>query len=409
MLNEQLDDDTLFLVFEEDWRLHPDGPDTLGLNQATDVTGTDLDPRAVLLTEANAVPLGGAAAAQPRAGHRGRSRDRGASAGTAAPVTGRAQRLPKTGAAQPAKEALGSSNFYIPLAGTAAPSAAAGSPSVIEDLVSIVTLASRTGCGDLVWLTWQPGQEARPKPVNKIRSGAMLIALTRDAARAILAAVLEGAVPEGHWDNKLLAWLQAGGLARWSYITPPIGNYRSHVSGCERQYATAPRPSCWSYGWCVPGTRRREDPMLRDKWLCVMHARAPMEWKVQVDLDKLFHILDWRVRWAVPGHEPNAMTVRRASASAAATSSRTAPAAAASSTSSTAAAVASHADAAAEEEQSTRNRRHMRKLTMRWKFRTWAEEGQEAVRPVRAGCSLTPFGVIVFAGRSLDSSTCLAF
>ena len=55
-----------------------------------------------------------------------------------------------------------------------------------------------------------------------------------------------------------------------SYVFPPIGNYVSHVSGCEQGLGV--RPASWQHTWVQEGTRRDVSQEGRrrgsvDRWL----------------------------------------------------------------------------------------------------------------------------------------------
>ena len=53
---------------------------------------------------------------------------------------------------------------------------------------------------------------------------------------------------------------------RACYIYPPIGNYTTHVSGCDLKFAKgAGRPNCWQDRWTCPGTIIEDDPQKRQK------------------------------------------------------------------------------------------------------------------------------------------------
>ena len=131
---------------------------------------------------------------------------------------------------------------------------------VLNDMVRYATLAHRAGCGDLTWMTWQPGNAgSNPKRKSSPASGSMFIMLSVPGAEVLTGAMDSGVLPMGHFDCKLLHWLRDLQLSslRCSYLLPPMGNYGAHQSGCERVYAgeASVRPSCWQEKWCCPGTR----------------------------------------------------------------------------------------------------------------------------------------------------------
>ena len=190
------------------------------------------------------------------------------------------------------------SNYYIPTAKDSASKSEHG--SVVGDLVSVVTKAARLHHGDLVWMTWQPGQGEVKKGSTKIRSGAMLISLSMNGAKALSSAIESGMMPVDHWDQVLLRYLYEKAPNFASYVLPPIGNYCEHVSGCEPEFSESPRPTCWDTKWVCPGTRRSEDPQKRDKWLVVMAKKGQGTWLSKFDLEKDYDALEWKTFWSVP-------------------------------------------------------------------------------------------------------------
>lgn len=156
--------------------------------------------------------------------------------------------------------------FYIPTKddGPSSPS------QEVADLVRYINLASREKRGNLLWMTWQPGN-AGSKVARKtcMKSGAMLIAWTQEAARRVLTAMENGTIECGHFDVMLKRWLfTSHEEAQASYVYPPIGNYGSHISSCETQkgYENNVRHACWNEAWCCAGTRVSEDAKMRRKW-----------------------------------------------------------------------------------------------------------------------------------------------
>jgi len=174
--------------------------------------------------------------------------------------------------------------------------------TVVDDLVSYVTAAHRHGKGDIVWLTWQPGQGDKVKRSQSICSGSMLLGISKVGAMRLQEAFAAKELRLGHFDISLLRWLMDGdrGKSFSCYIVPPIGNYKSHLSGCEEHYKDEPRPSCWTSKWVCPGTRKGQDPKQRDKYLAWHTTKGEPEWITLVNLDKDFEELAWRTFWAVP-------------------------------------------------------------------------------------------------------------
>ena len=179
---------------------------------------------------------------------------------------------------------------------------------VLNDMVRYATLAHRAGCGDLTWMTWQPGNAgSNPKRKSSPASGSMFIMLSVPGAEVLTGAMDSGVLPMGHFDCKLLHWLRDLQLSslRCSYLLPPMGNYGAHQSGCERVYAgeASVRPSCWQEKWCCPGTRISEDVQGREKWLCAFTSKGGPGW-----LSRLPNLDDvpsteqqWLTFWDVQG------------------------------------------------------------------------------------------------------------
>lgn len=250
---------------------------------------------------------------------------------------------------------------------------------VLEDIVSICTKASRFGKGEIVWLCWQPAQD--DKSVTRkasIRSGAMMIAVDVFGARRLSAAFSGGALRRHHFDCSLLNWLKKDdqGQEFSCYLYPPLGNYKQHISGCEKNFSSKPRPSCWDTQWVCPGTRRADDPKKRDKWLACHTTEGHPKWLGKVDLEKEFDDLEWRLFWEVPGQlRPDIAWAQRGPGAAKASSSACAaePAAAAAAAEPTAAASSS-----ASGRSTDRDRRRRRNALHMMKFRNWTDDKSQA-------------------------------
>ena len=190
-------------------------------------------------------------------------------------------------------------HHYIPYAGSYPSKQEHG--TVVGDLVSIVIKASRADHGDLVWMTWQPGQGDVKRGVTKIKSGAMLIALSVRGAKTISQAMENSSIKKDHFDIGLLRYLEMEGSRFSSYVFPPLGNYSAHVSGCEPHFAVNARPSCWDAKWVCPGTRREDDPQHRDKYLAAITKKGEPKWLGKFDLEREYGALEWVTHWSVPG------------------------------------------------------------------------------------------------------------
>jgi hypothetical protein len=241
MLDHRLDPDTLFLIFEEDWRLEPE-------EMLDAVAGPERQP----------------------------SRDPGFQM-----IGRRAQ----------------GSNYGIPKAGCDA--GVQDSDTIVSDMVAYCNKASRLGI-EIFWMTWQPGQGKNVKRSQSIRSGSMLLAFSQAGAAKVSRAIEEGKIVAGHWDLVLLDFVKEYAKETFAYLVPPMGNYSSHVSGCSDDWTQEIRPSRWGTSWCCPGTRKEDDPQLRDKWLAFPTDKGPPQWIAKIDLDQEFQGLVWTTYWDLP-------------------------------------------------------------------------------------------------------------
>lgn len=318
MVSDQHDDDALFLVFEEDWRLH--------FQMEIDLASTDSRQPAV-------TPLTGRLDDKCQ-GQRFFADDR---------------RMLGPGGPGVAKAG---SKFVGDYASVKAGSGEVPRGSSLDGLVATCLAAAKSGRGDLVWITWQPGQGEVKHP-NRLLSGAMLIAVSRAGARAIKTAVDDGTIPDGHWDVKLREWLKANAdTFLWSYLTPPAGNYFAHLSGCEGAFAKEERPHCFGASWACEGIWPREDDQKREKWLAFARTKGGMEWVRALDIEALSEHLVWKTYWGIEGQRPGMEQLDKAKHT-------------------------KRGDCYWKEESTDREARTRRALTRRWKFRNWVDTPHE--------------------------------
>ena len=148
----------------------------------------------------------------------------------------------------------------------------------LVDIVKICTAAHRRKCGGLVWLCYESAKNKKDKTRRvSPRNGLMAIAITAEHARR-----MQGDFSKFrfcHFDIALRELLEFDEQARatWecSYVFPPIGNYISHVSGCEEGLGV--RTASWSYRWVQEGTRVDVSPEGREhgsvhRWLVPFKA-----------------------------------------------------------------------------------------------------------------------------------------
>ena len=107
----------------------------------------------------------------------------------------------------------------------------------------------------------------------------MLIMFTPDGADAMHVELKGGQKGGGmrpwHFDlvlKEFLAPAKNNELAKACYVFLPIGNYTTHISGCDTKHfgeGTTGRPNCWREAWACPRTTLDEDPQRRPKrFLC---------------------------------------------------------------------------------------------------------------------------------------------
>jgi hypothetical protein len=129
-----------------------------------------------------------------------------------------------------------------------------------NDLVRMVTKASREKCGDLVWLSYQPVVR-KGKYTARVRFGSTLVALTQPCAQNLLRLMNSQARAWGpqHIDMYLLKFCQDHrfSLDRTCYVYPPVGNYGSHESACCPKEGV--RGTWWDHSFACEGTRPSED------------------------------------------------------------------------------------------------------------------------------------------------------
>jgi hypothetical protein len=185
----------------------------------------------------------------------------------------------------------------------------------VKDLVRMSKKAHMVGRGNLMWMCWQPcGARKKPLRVNSISSGTMLLMVTPRGAgmlhQLFQGGPVLGTLKPGHIDVVLKSWLEKGdnaGIMGACYLTPPLGNYTTHQSGCDRSLSTGVgRLSCWSEPWVCRGTRVVQDPKKREKWFASWTKKGDPVWLVKASVDD--KSLDWTSFWA--GSSTNQPTLR---------------------------------------------------------------------------------------------------
>ena len=211
-------------------------------------------------------------------------------------------------------------NWYeIPL-GPRTPEEILTPSTELVDLVQMATIASRHQSGELIWASWVPAARK-----SSIGHGSTLVMLNPDGASKI-AGAMQMRMDDGkidpltkhrpmaphHFDLVLRDWLRDGQAAeanpiQYCYVYPPIGNYKTHLSGCEPGLATgAGRENDWVKAWTCQGTRRSQDPQSRDKYLARLTKKGEPVWITKFDLDQesARHQFTWCSCWAGQGYPP---------------------------------------------------------------------------------------------------------
>ena len=147
-----------------------------------------------------------------------------------------------------------------------------GLSSNVADLLRMTTKCHRENMGNLVWFGWC--SQSNGSAPTWLCHGATGVALTRQGAAAVSAAMESGKVQRGHIDLELLRWLRAPGeakMAKASYIFPSVGSYFQHPSGCDpRKFGEKQggRPAGWNLKCASKGTRTIHDEKgQRSKWM----------------------------------------------------------------------------------------------------------------------------------------------
>ena len=122
----------------------------------------------------------------------------------------------------------------------------------LQDIVKLCTVAHRHARGGFVWLCYECEKSKSNKQRRRApRNGFMAVAITAECARSWLSE-FNLKFKLKHWDVAVRDVLENDKEAavRWgcSFCFPPIGNYVSHVSGCEEGLGV--RDSSWKYFSC---------------------------------------------------------------------------------------------------------------------------------------------------------------
>jgi len=172
---------------------------------------------------------------------------------------------------------------------TAVPGGFANANRLLQAMVGLVSFAARQGKGGLVWISWCPKNDAH-QPAN----GSTCIAITKHAA-CLLHTIMTGAsVQPTHFDIFLKALLKnpqteaERQLAAMScYVLDPVGGYRTHVSGCEKDLL---RECDWSKVKAYPENNASGG---QARWLCTFGVGPVKSRKIAVVPNDLW-LEEWK-------------------------------------------------------------------------------------------------------------------
>jgi len=167
----------------------------------------------------------------------------------------------------------------------------------MRDLVAYATLAHRSKRGDFIWCGWQPHGcgESKGKIKSRYASGNMLTMVSKAGFWKLQASWDEHPSLRypGHVDICLKNFFSKPTNNYSCYISPPLGGYSAHVSGCEAKQGV--REEIWKEDFACPGTRRSHDweTPPRQKFLCSFteNGRCVFERELNVEVP------DNEVRW----------------------------------------------------------------------------------------------------------------
>lgn len=175
---------------------------------------------------------------------------------------------------------------------------AVGVSQYLEDMVRIVTAASREGLGDLVWLSYDATDKKGHK--SRVAHASTLVAVSAGGAKKLRHIVDSGEIgKQHHFDVMLLRYMQEhGNTFGASYVYPCIGHYQAHLSGSSDNEGW--RDSQWLKGWVQEGTRAEHAEGGRTRWL-MGWTKKGLDWKRALFLpEKGGEDLRWFTRTTAP-------------------------------------------------------------------------------------------------------------
>lgn len=158
------------------------------------------------------------------------------------------------------------------------------------------------------WQPWGAGDKGRP---NVYRSGTMLTMFSGEGALRLLYGFQndDELRRPAHIDQALKRFWSKPENHAVAYISPPVGGYYDHVSGCSPEFLTSERKGIWREQFAAPGTRRTHDWLGREKWFCTFTAKGGCDWVGKVDIAVPDEEVLWKTfdaRWESASSEPTA-------------------------------------------------------------------------------------------------------
>ena len=289
----RFDEDTLFIIFEEDFRFTPDvGDPAWTHNGRKDTSATILSsmfgpspPPAEEAASSSAAPAEAASSSAAPSSHNKMPRAKKAEPPVHPNFWNRAER--------------GAEGGYV-VQNKASRDDWKQPSMFLRDLVAYATLAHRQSRGDFMFMGWQPhgaGDSTPTTKVDRYRSGLMLSMVSQQGFLHLETQWkrAETLTTAGHVDLKLKNFWCLPVNSKVSYITPPIGGYTAHLSGCAAEFYKKERPCIWMEDFACPGTRRSHDwnAKSREKWLATFTSNGKPDWVCRVDVA----VPDEKVYW----------------------------------------------------------------------------------------------------------------
>ena len=183
----------------------------------------------------------------------------------------------------------GTANWWQKTHPTPVPGGFPNRNRILQAMVGLVTFAGRQGKGGLVWISWCPKND-KDQPAN----GSTCIAVTKQAAHLLHKIMLGASVQPTHFDVWLKNLLKNPKTeeerelcAMSSYVVDPVGGYRTHLSGCEKNLV---RTCDWGKVKAYPENSASGGV---PRWLCTFGVGPVKSRKIANVPDNLW-LLEWK-------------------------------------------------------------------------------------------------------------------